>query len=99
MKKEKYWLTHGLYAAENTYRREAVLANPNKKAKNGEDTSDTERKLLPLPKHNGARLLETGRDFKLPFDIFSPLPPGQPKPDEWRKTNKSKDNYSILFAN
>ena len=93
MKKQKYWLTHGLYSAENTYRREAVLTNTNKKTKNGGDTSDTERKLLPLPKHSGARLLETGRDFKLPFDIFSPLPPGQPKPDEWRKTNKSKDNY------
>jgi histone-lysine N-methyltransferase ASH1L len=37
----------------------------------------------------GERLLQTGRDFQLPFDIYSPLPPGQPKPNEWRKTNKS----------
>jgi histone-lysine N-methyltransferase ASH1L len=37
----------------------------------------------------GERLLKMGRDFELPFDIYSPLPPGQPKPNEWRKTNKS----------
>ena len=37
----------------------------------------------------GERLLKQGRDFKLPFDIFSPLPAGQPKPDEWKKTNKN----------
>ncbi|PWY79446.1 histone-lysine N-methyltransferase [Aspergillus sclerotioniger CBS 115572] len=48
------------------------------------------------------RLLKQGRDFQLPFDIFSPLPPGQPKPDEWRKTNKNVfvgDASSIWRAN
>ena len=34
-------------------------------------------------------MLKYGRDFKLPFDVFSPLPVGQPKPDEWRKVNKN----------
>jgi histone-lysine N-methyltransferase ASH1L len=43
----------------------------------------------------GARLLKNGRDYQLPFDIFSPLPPGQPKPDEWRKTNKSEHCVGI----
>ena len=33
--------------------------------------------------------MKQGRDFKLPFDVFSPLPAGQPKPDEWKKVNKN----------
>jgi hypothetical protein len=45
----------------------------------------------------GERLLKNGRDFKLPFDVFSPLPPGQPKPDEWKKVNRSKHwGFSFL---
>jgi len=48
-----------------------------------------ENKVLPLPMYAGERLLKTGRDFQLPFDVFSPLPAGQPKPDEWRKVNKN----------
>lgn len=47
-------------------------------------------KILPLPIFNGMRLLLNGRDFKLPFNICNPLPPGQPKPDEWRKMTKNR---------
>jgi histone-lysine N-methyltransferase ASH1L len=46
--------------------------------------------FMPLPMWHGQRLLHVGRHFKLPFDVCSPLPPGQPKPDEWRKTSSSK---------
>jgi hypothetical protein len=46
-----------------------------------------------LPMFAGERLLKMGRDFELPFDIYSPLPPGQPKPNEWRKTNKSTSSH------
>lgn len=56
------------------------------------------RKLLPLPMYAGQRLIQNGRDFKLPFDIFSPLPPGQPKPDEWKKMNKSKITVPRLMS-
>ncbi|KAJ5469527.1 hypothetical protein N7539_009145 [Penicillium diatomitis] len=42
-----------------------------------------------MPMFGGSRMIENGRDYVLPFDVFSPLPPGQPKPDEWRKTNKN----------
>ena len=50
---------------------------------------------MPLPMFAGARVLAMGRDFKLPFDVFSPLPPGQPKPDEWKKTHKSQ--FTSIF--
>lgn len=47
-------------------------------------------KTMPLPMFNGLRTLIEGRDFKLPYQVCNPLPPGQPKPDEWKKMTKSK---------
>ena len=78
--KDKKWLDRGLYAGQKRPVEE-------KKTKSGasETTTIKENPVLPLPMFAGERLLQSGRDFKLPFDIFSPLPPGQPKPDEWRK--------------
>lgn len=45
--------------------------------------------VMPPPLYTGFRLLIGGRDFKLPFHVCNPLPPGQPKPDEWKKMTKS----------
>ncbi|KAI1101442.1 SET domain-containing protein [Jackrogersella minutella] len=47
-------------------------------------------RVMPMPMYNGMRTLIQGRNFKLPFDICHPLPPGQPKPDEWRKITKNR---------
>ncbi|KAI1392195.1 SET domain-containing protein [Hypoxylon trugodes] len=52
--------------------------------------TDKINKTMPMPIYNGLRMLIQGRDFKLPFDICNPLPPGQPKPDEWRKITKNR---------
>lgn len=46
-------------------------------------------KTMPSPIFTGLRLLIAGRDFKLPYNVCNPLPPGQPKPDEWKKMTKS----------
>lgn len=46
-------------------------------------------KIMPLPMFSGLRTLIAGRDFKLPYNVCNPLPPGQPKPDEWKKMTKS----------
>lgn len=91
--KPKLWLTEGLYIGQEPTDAPPIQ-NRNKAARAARAAKRNtgiiqERKFLPLPMFSGARLLNNGRDFKLPFDIFSPLPPGQPKPDEWRKTNKS----------
>jgi histone-lysine N-methyltransferase ASH1L len=89
--KRKRWLSHGLYAGQHAF-------DPNPAPLRGDrrqSTAANGRAYLPLPMYSGAKVLENGRDFKLPFDIFSPLPPGQPKPDEWRKTNKSMDPHQI----
>ncbi|KAK4200169.1 hypothetical protein QBC40DRAFT_74080 [Triangularia verruculosa] len=47
-------------------------------------------KTLPLPMYNGLRMLIHGRDFKLPFDLCNPLPPGQPKPPSYRTITKNR---------
>ena len=89
--KTKIYLDKGLYAGQES-------RNLNWFA---HDSVETKRDMelvapykpnafFPLPMWHGQRLLQTGRDFRLPFDICSPLPPGQPKPDEWRKTSSSK---------
>ncbi|KAL8733600.1 MAG: hypothetical protein Q9166_002009 [cf. Caloplaca sp. 2 TL-2023] len=95
----KRWLSQGLYVGQDPdfNPRLTTAKNKLKKANAKQDTLQR-RSMLPLPMFAGQRILETGRNFKLPFDVFSPLPPGQPKPDEWKKTHKSKwglDSYMI----
>ncbi|KAF7183130.1 hypothetical protein CNMCM7691_002965 [Aspergillus felis] len=86
--KPKRWLSHGLYTGQE-YTTARPSQNRNKNAKRRSQGAPSQRRLLPMPMFAGDRLLQLGRDFQLPFDIYSPLPLGQPKPDEWRKTNKN----------
>ncbi|KAL4970017.1 putative histone-lysine N-methyltransferase (Ash1) [Aspergillus stella-maris] len=89
--KEKRWLSHGLYSGQeytNARPSQKKTEKARRKSHNQVD-SHHQRKYLPLPMFAGERLLQMGRPFELPFDIYSPLPPGQPKPNEWRKTNKN----------
>jgi [histone H3]-lysine4 N-trimethyltransferase ASH1L len=88
--KDKKWLVSGLYAGQQRAfdaRHHGGTKGKKKDTKAAEPAK--EKTLLPLPMFFGERLLDEGRDFKLPFDVFSPLPTGQPKPDEWRKANKN----------
>ncbi|KAJ4419308.1 hypothetical protein N0V85_001064 [Neurospora sp. IMI 360204] len=93
-KRVKKWLNKGLYAGQQapedviksltTQERKRLLTIP-ELAKSGPPN-----KVLPLPIFNGLRLLITGRDFKLPFDVCHPLPPGQPKPAAYRTMTKNR---------
>ena len=85
--RRKKWLSHGLYSGQE--HTTETRAYQNRKGSKRRSSTAVQRRYLPMPMFAGDRLLKTGRDFQLPFDVFSPLPPGQPKPDEWRKTNKS----------
>ena len=98
VKKVKKWLNRGLYAGQ-----EAIVdlshsyTAKERKAMAKANAAVKRRSILPLPLWAGQRLLLNGRDFKLPFDVCSPLPPGQPKPDEWRKTTKSKQTMHHVY--
>ena len=86
----KCWLSQGLYVGQDRDfdARLTETKNKQKKASSG-SIALLQQSILPLPMFAGQRAMELGRDFRLPFDVFSPLPPGQPKPEEWRKTQKS----------
>lgn len=84
-RREKRWLSSGLYSGQPR----VFDDGKNKRKSSVNFDVFKENRVLPLPMYAGERLLKQGRDFKLPFDVFSPLPAGQPKPDEWRKVNKN----------
>ena len=89
-RKHKRWLGSGLYAGQARAFNPCLTESKNKKKLSSKpEEPEKENSVIPLPMFAGERLIKQGRDFKLPFDIFSPLPAGQPKPDEWKKTNKN----------
>ena len=96
-KREKVWLSKGLYAGQehrnfDWFKNSYVLS----RSEADEVAPYQPNNFMPLPMWHGQRLLHIGRHFKLPFDVCSPLPPGQPKPDEWRKTSSSKYSVCVI---
>lgn len=95
--KVKRWLNSGLYTGQE--RDLNPRLKHSKKLKRGSGVGGLEeptqaevikfRKYMPMPMFAGERLLERGRPFSLPYDVFSPLSERQPKPNEWRKTSRS----------
>ena len=89
-KPTKPWVAQGLYVGQHRSDDARLTGTRNKGRKTFNIRPESgERAIMPMPMWIGDKIIELGRDFKLPFDIFSPLPPGQPKPDEWKKTQKS----------
>lgn len=93
-KKEKHWLSMGLYAGQGSSKDLNWFNGVKLPTEDVPPFKPTG--VLPLPVWHGQRLLFIGRDFKLPFDVCSPLPPGQPKPEGWGKTSSSK--FYFLFG-
>ncbi|MCJ1296364.1 hypothetical protein MMC34_007930 [Xylographa carneopallida] len=86
----KRWLLQGLYVGQERDFDPRLTESKNKlKRASAGERLDRPGSILPLPMFAGQRTLEIGRNFQLPFDVFSPLSPGQPKPEEWRKTQKN----------
>ncbi|KAJ3572249.1 hypothetical protein NPX13_g5113 [Xylaria arbuscula] len=90
----KKWLDRGLYAGQEapTDLFKGLTAAEKKQLIQFPELAQNSKvnKTLPSPMFLGLRMLMDGRDFKLPFDLCNPLPPGQPKPDEWRKMTKNR---------
>jgi len=90
-KRAKNWLNDGIYVGQNRHTDLRLNAAQNKKKLQAMSAAElAENKSLPLPMWNGHELIKLGRDFKLPFDVYNPLPPGQPKPGDWKKTGSNK---------
>ncbi|OAA35766.1 SET domain protein [Metarhizium rileyi] len=93
----KKYLDKGLYAGQEVPLDafKGLTASEKKKLATLPELASTARvnkmnKTMPAPIYTGLRMLVAGRDFKLPFNICNPLPPGQPKPDEWKKMTKNR---------
>ncbi|KAL6691859.1 hypothetical protein J3F84DRAFT_397367 [Trichoderma pleuroticola] len=89
----KKYLAKGLYSGQEVTQdiTRGLTANEKKQlAQLPELMPRKENKVMPAPIFTGFRILLTGRDFKLPFHVCNPLPPGQPKPDEWKKMTKNR---------
>lgn len=99
-KRVKQWLDRGLYAGQESpmdIYKGLTTAEKKKLSQLPElAPSGKVNNALPMPIFNGLRILLEGKDFKLPFDVCNPLPPGQPKPDEWRKMTKSKSLFLFI---
>ena len=93
-KRVKKWLDKGLYAGQEApsdafkgltaQEKKSLLANPDL------IPQGPPNKALPMPIFTGLRQILNGRDFKLPFQIMNPLPPGQARPPAYRTITKSK---------
>jgi len=96
-KRRKIWLNKGLYAGQDSPSLDWFSGFKGKDRKELDSIAPYKPEgIVPLPMWHGQRLLHVGRNFKLPFDVCSPLPPGQPKPDEWKKTSTSE--YILTIA-
>ena len=97
--RRKTWLNQGLYVGQDPDFDPRLTETKNrlKRASLGAAPAK-QRTMLPMPMFGGARMLEKVRDFRLPFDVYAPLPPGQPKPEEWKKVSKSTllDSFPTL---
>jgi palmitoyltransferase ZDHHC9/14/18 len=90
--KVKQWEKQGLYVGQHRDFKPNLKESKNRKNRRRADTG--ERQYLPLPMFAGERMLNVDymrdwRDFKLPFDVYSPLPK-KIKVDGWVQLRKSK---------
>jgi histone-lysine N-methyltransferase ASH1L len=90
----KKWLEKGLYAGQEAPLDifKGLTSHEKKKLASIPELmpSGKPNRVLPQPMYNGLRILINGRDFKLPYDVCNPLPPGQPKPAAYRTMTKSE---------
>lgn len=83
-KKRKAYLDHGLYVGQ--------VRDVKASQKRAKKYDGSNKEVFPsLPMFSGEKLLEVGRDFKLPFDVFSPQPRKTKKPENW--TNMRQSTY------
>lgn len=91
--KNKKYLKSGLYVGQERLisavskgkgRRKQTLPESDEAS-----TSSRQKTIMPMPMFAGERMIEEGRIFRLPFDVFSPQD-FSPKAPEWKKLSKSK---------
>ena len=101
VKRNKIWLEEGLYVGQERHFNPRLTERKNKAKRQSmaeEGELKKENRVLPRPMFAGERLLEKGREFDLPWDVYSPLPARQPRPEDYRKTSKSKPRAEYRYV-
>jgi len=86
-KESKQWLAEGLYVGKKENLDPLLIAAQTRRR--GSAKAPTSRTLLPIPMFEGRTLLDMNRDFRLPFDLYSPSQYDQTQSD-WKKLPTSK---------
>jgi palmitoyltransferase ZDHHC9/14/18 len=91
----KQWEKQGLYVGQFREFDPRLKESQNRARRRSKQVK--ENKILPLPMFEGERKLQADyrRDFKLPFDVYNPLP-RKIKVDGWVKLHKSEFCNSSL---
>lgn len=86
--KTKKWEQHGLYVGQHREFKPNLKESKNRLRK---PRKTKEPQYLPMPMFKGEQMLggDYRRDFKLPYDIYNPLPK-KVKVDGWVQLRKSK---------
>lgn len=84
-KKKKVWLNQGLYLGQGQDL--DVRKRPGGKSKKRGKPGVERLSALPLPMFTGSVIMDTVRDFKLPFNIFAPSPWKCGPIHNWKKLN------------
>lgn len=87
--KPKY-VGQGLYSGQEDPVDLALTPKERRAKARAARAAEKPRKYLPLPMWTGQQTLLDGRDFKLPFGVFNPLPPGSAKPEPYGKMTRNR---------
>lgn len=94
-KKKKIWLNQGLYLGQGQDL--DVRKRPGGKAKKRGKSGVDRPAALPLPMFTGLVIMDTIRNFKLPFNVFAPSPWKCGPIQDWRKLNHSTSTLLFRF--
>jgi hypothetical protein len=85
---KKHWLTSGLYAGSRTSADHSKILGKSRKSDPGPGAAAKKRFKFTLPIFHGKALMETKRDFKLPWNLYAT--DGQKcKPPTWSRIKRS----------
>jgi len=94
---KKKWATHGLYVGQDMH----IKGRSTLKGMKG--SREVKKEPLPLPMYKGMQIMDSEKDFILPFGIFNLTPWVIPKPPGWKSLKRSElqgpNSFSCYSAN
>ena len=92
-KQQKQWVDKGFFVGQDrSFDPRLTGAKNHAKAKLQSQAGENKKtnKILPPPSFISERIINKGRDFKLPWNVFAPILGKVDKPKDWRRLQRSK---------